>query len=149
MFTCVSLWVPVTLATSHWTKTCSLVNWYLQIARSCECVCFMSALWWNGHLTRVYPASRPMLVGIGSSPLQSCIWHRRQQRPLNKSFTDWHLIDSLANPSKRRKHCFADVKKKKKQCMRVCVFMCVFVPTCSWMRKHNDGTMSPSLHYSL
>jgi len=32
-------------------------------------VCLCVALWWTGDLSRVYPASRPMTAGIGSSPL--------------------------------------------------------------------------------
>ena len=30
------------------------------------------ALWWAGDLSRVYPASRPMTAGIGSSPPTQC-----------------------------------------------------------------------------
>ena len=31
-------------------------------------VCLCVVLWWTGDLSRVYPASRPMIAGIGSSP---------------------------------------------------------------------------------
>ena len=37
-------------------------------------VCLCVALWWTGGLSRVYPASRPLTAGIGSSP------HRYRKR---------------------------------------------------------------------
>jgi len=37
-------------------------------------VCLSVALWWTGNLSRMYPASRPMTAGIGSSSPVTLNW---------------------------------------------------------------------------
>ena len=67
---------PGTPASSHHPKT-RMLGWSVILNCPSErvwvctvvCpVCLCVALWWTGDLSRLYPASRPMTAGIGSSP---------------------------------------------------------------------------------